>query len=78
MPEPRIEGLFIVTGTTGRFQFRRQSITGLPVLQVEVRGYHTTTALRKNEADKNQTSTYWRDASMVEAISLQHSLNGRN
>lgn len=63
-------------GLTGRLKFRRQSITGLPVLQVEVNVKRSRFPLSMQDKD-TKTTTSWRDATFEEAIRIQINY-GRN
>lgn len=63
-------------GLTGRFKFRRQSLTGLPVLQVEVYIRRSRYPI-DSQSNDIKTLTDWRDATYEEAIRMQIDL-GRN
>ncbi len=60
----------VETGITGNFKFRRQPMTGLAILQVEInqRTYRRPST-HFPEVDRNSTS--WRDATMEEAYAIQ-------
>ncbi|PHM53422.1 hypothetical protein [Xenorhabdus hominickii] len=55
-------------GITGRFRFRKQTLTSRPVLQVEV--LVRKTRLGTHSIDR--TDPIWRDASLQEAIQIQY------
>lgn len=62
-------------GLTGRFKFRRQNLTGLPVLQVEVDIKRSRYPLDSPSNDI-KTMTGWRDATYEEAIRVQIDYGG--
>ncbi|MEY1056686.1 hypothetical protein AB7175_23590 [Providencia rettgeri] len=73
MPLPRYRNH--ETSLTGRFKFRRQNLTGLPVLQVEVDIKRSRYPLDSSSNDI-KTMTGWRDATYVEAIRVQIDYGG--
>ncbi|MEQ4664508.1 hypothetical protein ACLI07_09735 [Providencia huaxiensis] len=73
MPLPRYRNH--ETSLTGRFKFRRQNLTGLPVLQVEVDIKRSRYPLDSSSNDI-KTMTGWRDATYEEAIRAQIDYGG--
>ncbi|HHN8581043.1 TPA: hypothetical protein ACRR2I_001516 [Providencia rettgeri] len=73
MPLPRYRNHEI--GLTGRFKFRRQNLTSLPVLQVEVDIKRSRYPLDSPSNDI-KTMTGWRDATYEEAIRVQIDYGG--
>lgn len=73
MPLPRYRDREI--GLTGRFKFRRQNLTGLPVLQVEVNIRSSRFPFPTPE-DNVRNWTGWRDATYEEAIRVQIDYGG--
>lgn len=63
------------TGLTGRFRFRRQSLTGFSVLQVEINIKRSRYPLDSPNTEV-KSITDWRDASYEEAIRIQIDYGG--
>lgn len=60
----------VETGINGNFRFRRQPLTGLAVLQVEI-NLRTFRQPSLHSPGIDRSSTGWRDATMEEAYSIQ-------
>lgn len=62
-------------GLTGRFKFRRQTLTGLSVLQVEVDIKRSRYPL-DSPSTEVKSITGWRDATYEEAVRIQIDYGG--
>lgn len=69
MPTPHVYHYLKNERLTGCFRFRSARFTGRPIMQVQIAA--SRMKAERGRGEDNGTVTFWRDATLIEAVTIQ-------